>query len=99
MGDHHVVTRKRRALLAVLAFVLALTGCGDDGETDEQREAVVQILERLGKSRVLSECIAEEWEGLYVADDLQPLIDSLRTNETVDFKLVEDLVSAEATCS
>lgn len=99
LGDDLVVTRKRRALIAVSALALALSSCGGGGESDEQREAVVGMLERLGRSRIVAECIAEEWDGMYTQQDLQPMIDARGDMSNVDFQLIEDLVSAEADCS
>ncbi|NND02259.1 MAG: hypothetical protein HKN91_05680 [Acidimicrobiia bacterium] len=90
---------KRRALVPILSFALIVGACGDEGETPEQREGVVQMLERLGKSRILASCITEQLDGTYTAEDLQPMIDSRGDFSTVDFQLLEDLVLAERKCN
>lgn len=99
MGDDVVVTRKRRALIAVLTLVLALTACGDDGESSEERAAVVQMLERLGNGRTLAECMAEQFGGVYAEEDFQPMIDARGDFTSVDFELLEDIVNAQTRCT
>ena len=90
---------KRRALVPILLLALVVGACGDDGEAEAQREQVVQMLERINKSRILASCIADEWDGQYTAEDLQPLIDARNDYSSVDFDLIEDLVLAEQECS
>lgn len=90
---------KRRALLPVLVLVFGLAACGGGGESDEARAAVVQMLERLGNGRNLAECIAEQLDGIYTEEDLQPLIDARGDFSTVDFVLLENLVKAEIACT
>ena len=94
------MTWKRRALVPILSLALAFGACGGDGESEEEREAVVQMLERLNKSRILALCIADEWDGLYTAEDLQPMIDARGAfSGDVDFELIEDMVLAERKCA
>lgn len=92
------MTWKRRALVPILSLALVVGACGDAGESAQEREAVVQMLERLNKSRILAVCIADEWNGLYAAEDLQPMIDSRGDFSTVSFQLIEDIVVAERDC-
>lgn len=93
------MTWKRRALIPLLTLALALGACGGDGESEADREAVVQMLERLNKSRIMASCIADQWDGEYAAEDLQPMIDARGDFSSVDFQLIEDLVLAEQECS
>lgn len=90
---------KRCALVPILSLALVVGACGGDGESEEEREAVVQMLERLNKSRILASCIADEWDGLYTAEDLQPMIDARNDFSGVDFELIEDMVLAEQKCA
>lgn len=89
---------KRRALVPILSLALIVGACGDDGEAAEQREQVVQMLERLNKSRILAICIADQWGGEYTPEDLQPMIDARGDFSSVNFQLIEDLVVAEQEC-
>ena len=98
LGDDVQVTLKRRALISVSAIALALSACGGGGESDADREAVVQMIERLGQSRQVAECMAEEWDGEYVAEDLQPMIDARGDMSTVDFQLIEAFTTAQSNC-
>ncbi len=93
------MTWKRRALVPILSLALVSGACGGGGESPEDREAVVQMLERLNKSRILALCIADDWDGQYTAADLQPMIDARGNFGGVDFQLIEDMVLAEQKCT
>lgn len=99
IGDDVQVITKRKALIAVFALIFSLSACGDPGESPEDKDAVVQMLERLGHGRAVAECMAKEFDGKYKEADLQPLIDARGDFTTVDFDLVEDLVNARTACT
>lgn len=94
-----MVFRSRRAIIPVLLVALSLAGCGDDGESAEEREIVVQMLERLGYGRNVSECMAEEFDGAYGQEDLQTMIDARGDFGTVNLQLVEDVSVALSECT
>lgn len=81
-----------------MTLALTLTACGGGGPSVEDRDQLVQMLERLGNGRNLSECIADEFEGVYVAEDMQPMIDARNDFSTVDFQLLEDMGKARKAC-
>jgi len=93
------VNWKRRALVPILSLALIVGACGDDGEAEAEREQVVQMLERLNKSRILALCITDQWDGEYAPEDLQPMIDARGDFSSVNFQLIEDLVLAEQACA
>ena len=99
LGEDVMVIRRRRALIPLLLIVLSLTGCGDDGESAEEREIVVQMLERLGYGRSVSECMADEFDGAYGQEDLQTMIDARGDMGTVNLQLVEDVSVALSECT
>lgn len=99
LGDDVLVTTKRRALIPMLTLALALTACGGDGVSQEDREELVQMLERLGNGRILAQCVADEFEGVYEAADMQQMIDARNDFSTVDFLLIEDYVKAQKACA
>lgn len=74
------------------------TACGGGGESDADRAAVAEMLERLGRSPVVADCMDEELDGAYVADDFQPLIDARDDYGNVDYLLLEAIVLAERAC-
>ncbi len=57
------------------------------------------MLERLGRSRTVAACMADEFDGEYEAADFQPLIDGRGDYTDVDLVLLEQMVSAERKCT
>ena len=98
MGEDVLVTRTRRLLTTAVALALALTGCGDDGESPEERAEVVRMLERLTYGRNLSECMADEFDGEVTIEQLQSVIDARGDLSGVDFELTETLIRARDAC-
>ena len=98
MGEDVLVTRTPRLLITAVALALALTGCGDDGETPEERAEGVRMLERLSYGRNTAECMADEFEGEVTIVQLQSVIDARGDLSGVDFELTETLVRARDAC-
>jgi hypothetical protein len=90
-----------RSRIVAWALVLALpaAGCGGDGQSDADREAVAVMLERLGRSHLIAECMVDEFDGTYEAADFQPLIDGRGDYTSVDLVLLQDLTTAERKCT
>ena len=99
MSDDAKMTTRTRITALALALALLAVGCGDDGQSDADRGAVSDMLERLGRSRLVAECMVEEFDGTYGADDFQPLIDGRGDYTGVDLQLLEDMVVAEHACT
>jgi hypothetical protein len=98
MGEDVLVTRTRRFLSAAVAIALGLTGCGDDGESAEERAEVVRMLERLSYGRSAAECMAGEFDGEVTIDQLQAVINARGDLSGIDFELTETIVRARDAC-
>ena len=83
----------------VAAWAVLTAGCGGGGESDVDRAAIAEMLQRLGRSPAIARCMVAEFEGTYVAEDFQPLIDGRGDYGKVDFQLLEDMVTAERRCT
>jgi hypothetical protein len=100
IGEDVLVTRTRRYLVVclALALTLALTGCGDDGESAEERAEVVRMLERLSYGRNLAQCMADEFDGEVTIEQLQSVINARGDLSGIDFELTETMVRARVAC-
>ena len=99
MSDDARMTKRSRVAVCALAVALLAAGCGDSGQSETEREAAVEMLERLGRSPDVATCMIEEFDGKYEAADFQPLIDGRGDYGNVDFELLEDMVVAERDCT
>ena len=99
MSEYAFMTRRNRFTIWTLALALLAPACGGDGESDADRSATAQMLERLGRSPAVAECMVNEFEGTYAAEDFQPLIDGRGDYGNVDFQLLEDMAVAERECT
>ena len=103
MSDDVKMTKPSRFKIWALAWALPLAllaaGCGGDGQSDTERAAVGEMLERLGRSPLGAECMVEEFDGTYEAADFQPLIDARGDYGNVDLQLLEVMVLAERKCT
>ncbi len=93
------MTRRTRLTAWVAALAVATAGCGGGGESDADRAAVAEMLQRLGRSPAIARCMVAEFDGAYEAEDFQPLIDGRGDYGKVDFQLLEDMVMAERRCN
>jgi len=94
--------RRRRAAIPTiaLAIILVLAACGGGrGESAEERAAVVAMLERDGNSRGLAECMADEMDGAYSADELEEYVVAGSNVSTVNFELIEAVSVAKIACT
>lgn len=98
MGEDVLVTGTRRLLITAVALALTLAGCGDDGETPEERAEVVRMLERLNYGRNAAECMADEFDAEVTIEQLQSVIDARGDLSGVDFELTETIIRARDTC-
>lgn len=98
MGDHVGMIKKSRLLVSAVVLALAATACGG-GESDEDRAALMEMLARLSKGPNLAECMVEEFDGEYTAEDLEVIVNARGNLTTVDFSLVEAMVVAERNCT
>lgn len=98
LGEDEVVNNRLRFLVPLLILALTLVGCGDDGESPEQRAEVVELLERLAYGPRLADCMAEEFDGTVTAEQLQTVIDARGELANVDFELTETIVRARDAC-
>ena len=99
MGDHVKVNSRIRFGLPALALCLALSGCGDPGESPEERQEVIVMLERLGRTGPVAECMAEEFNGEVTIDQLQEMINARGDYSTLDLSLIERVFTAQAECT
>lgn len=99
MRYHVRLIHRSRIAAWVLALALPAAACGGGGPSAAELDAVSQMLERLGRSPAVAECMAGELGEDYAADDFQPLIDGRGDYTGVDFKLLEDMVVAERACT
>ena len=99
MSNHAGMITPRRITAWVLALTLPASACGGGGPSDADRAAVGDMLERLGRSSVVAECMAEELGEDYEAADFQPLIDGRGDYTDVDLELLSDIVLAERDCA
>jgi hypothetical protein len=99
MSDDAKMTKRSRFTIWALALTLPASACGGGGESDADRAATAEMLERLGRPPVVAECMVEEFDGKYEAADFQPLIDGRGDYSMIDFQLLEDVAVAERACT
>ncbi|MCP3976678.1 MAG: hypothetical protein GY720_19500 [bacterium] len=90
---------KRRLVVSVVALALATTACGGSGESDEDRAALVERIQRLTSNRNVAECIADEFDGKYTIEDIDSIIAARGDLTGVNFELVEEMGSATLKCT
>lgn len=99
IGDHVPMIFKSRLVVSFVALALATTACGGDGESEEDRAALVERVQRLTSNRSVAECVADEFDGEYTIEDIDTYIAARGDLTGVNFQLVEDMSTATRKCT
>lgn len=90
---------KRRLVVAAVTLALATSACGRGGESEEDRAALVERIQRLTANKKVAQCVADEFDGDYTIEDIDLFIAARGDLTTVDFGLVEDMSVARTKCT